>query len=673
MLKYKHIFEPITINGMKLKNRIIMPPMGSNFANIDGTISDDHIKYYEQRAKGGTALITLENVCFDHPFGTNGTTQLRLDNDQYLPRLWKFNERMHAYGACTSVQINHAGASATGLRLHGLQPVSSSNVPSKKGMTCPRPLTISEIKQIIIKYAIAADRAKRAGFDCIEIHAGHSYLLDQFLSAHYNHRTDQYGGSLENRARLTSEVLAAVRQAVGARFPISVRFSADEFVNDGNSLDDTLELLRFFSEPADILNVSAGINDNLQYQIDKMSLPDGWRSYMAAAVKQKLGKVTVTSGNFRSPKAAEKVLANKEADLIAMGRGLIAEPNWVNKVQFGQEKLLRKCISCNIGCADHRIGKGLPLRCTVNPDVVGEDEYKNYQLKNNLKLVVIGGGTTALEAACSAAEIGANVRLYEQKSYLGGLAHEIAQLPDKKRIDDYVNYLRQRANQLPNLKITLNQKADLKTIVQEQPDMIVNASGAKPFLPPIEGLQAAHTAKNSHVFNIFDLLGSLDHFQKKNQKILIIGGGAVGLDVMEYFTEHYAAKVTMVEMLPEIGRDLDIVTKIGMKELLKKYQVKQFTKTKLGSISNSKAIVIRENKQFELKFDQAFVCLGMRSQAPLMPELEKYAIEQGVSLVNIGDSKRARRIYEGTQEARRILNELHLVDQRRLSAVSFTH
>ncbi len=230
-------------------------------------------------------MITLENVCFDYPLGTNGTTQLRIDNDQYLPGLWKFNERMHAYGACTSVQINHAGASATNLRLNGLQPVSASNIPSKMGTNCPRPLTVPEINQIIVKYAEAADRAKRAGFDCVEIHAGHSYLLDQFLSPHYNHRTDQYGGSVENRARFAKKVLQAVRQAVGPRFPISVRFSADEFVDDGNSLTDTLNLLQYFGEPADIFNVSAGINDNLQYQIDKMSLSDGWRSYQAAAVK----------------------------------------------------------------------------------------------------------------------------------------------------------------------------------------------------------------------------------------------------------------------------------------------------------------------------------------------------------------------------------------------------
>ncbi|EJE99956.1 oxidoreductase [Liquorilactobacillus mali] len=662
MNRYPHIFEPITINGMTLKNRIVMPPMGSNFANYDGTINDNHIKYYEQRAKGGTALITLENVCFDYPMGTNGTTQLRMDNDQFLPGLWKFNERMHAYGACTSVQINHAGASATNLRLNGIQPVSASDVPSKKGMNCPRPLTVEEIKLIVNRYAAAADRAKRAGFDCIEIHAGHSYLLDQFLSPHYNHRNDQYGGSVENRARFANEVLESVRKAVGPRFPISVRISADEFVKDGNTVEDVLELLKYFSKEADILNVSAGINDNLQYQIDKMNLPDGWRSFMAQKVKNKFNKVTITSGNFRSPQVTERVLETGQADLVAMGRGLIAEPNWVNKVKFGNEEMLRKCISCNIGCADHRIGKGLPLRCTVNPDVIGEDDFKRDRLKNKIKIVVIGGGTTGLEAACSAAEIGAEVYLYEKKSYLGGLAHEIARLPDKHRIDDYVNYLQVRAEHLSNLVIHLNEYVDLDIIKNQKPDIIVNATGAHPFLPSIEGLQEARTGNNSHVFDIFDLLNNLEDFNQ-GENILVIGGGAVGLDVMEYFTEHQNCKVTMVELLPEIGKDLDIITKLGMKELLDKYNVKQFVGTKLLSISNTAAVVSCAGKERKLLFDKAFVCLGMRSYTPGFDDLQQFTQNEGITLLNIGDSKRARRIYEGTQEARGIINEIHLVDK----------
>lgn len=297
----------------------------------------------------------------------------------------------------------------------------------------PRPLTTEEIYDIIDKYAEAADRAQRSGFDCVEIHAGHSYLLSQFLSPIYNKRTDEFGGSPENRARLTCLVLDAVRKSVGPQFPIALRFSADELLPGGNSVQDTLEILDYFVDKVDILNVSAALNDSLQYQIDKMNLADGWRSFMAKEVKERYPeKVVMTSGNIRDPKQATAILENGEADLLAMGRGLIAEPNWVNKVAAGKEELLRKCISCNIGCADHRIAKARPIRCTVNPDLHYEDQYKLRPVKNPTKMVVIGGGTAGLEAAATAAEVGVSVELFEAKDYLGGLGQEISRLPDKK-------------------------------------------------------------------------------------------------------------------------------------------------------------------------------------------------------------------------------------------------
>lgn len=464
MEKYPAIFTPLKVKRMTLKNRVMMAPMGSNLANMDGTFSNDLLNYYKQRAKGGTGLITLENVCIDYPMGSNGTTQLRMDNDQYIPGLWKFNELMHSYGACTSVQINHAGASAYKLRLNGQQPISASDIPSKAGGFVPRPVNKDEIGIIVQRFGEAAYRAKRAGFDCVEIHAGHSYLLDQFLSPIYNHRTDEFGGSAVNRARFTKLVTEEVRKRVGPDFPISLRFSADEFIAGGNTLEDSLELLTYFVDNVDILNVSAAINDSIQYQIDQMNLPDGWRSYLSKAVKAEFGKVTVTSGNIRNPKVANEILTRGDADLLAIGRGLIAEPNWVNKVANGKENLLRKCISCNIGCADHRISKSKPLRCTVNPDVINEDLYKEFSVKNKLKMIVIGGGTAGLEAATTASEVGVHVALFEEKSYLGGLAHEISRLPDKKRIDDYVSYLKERAYLLPNLTIKLNTKVDLMRI-----------------------------------------------------------------------------------------------------------------------------------------------------------------------------------------------------------------
>ena len=484
---YNHIFEPLTIRRMTMKNRVMMTPMGTNFAGQNGEINEKHIKYYEQRAKGGTGLIMVENASVSSPEGSNGTTQLRIDHDSYIPGLYNLTETVHKYGACIGIQINHAGASAMSSRT-GMQPVSASNIPSKDGGEIPRQLEVEEIYNIVKKYGEAAKRAQIAGFDAVEIHAGHSYLLCQFLSPVYNKRTDEFGGCPENRARFARLVLEEVRKQVGPFFPIFLRFSAEDFVEGGNTLEDTLELLEYFQEEADVLDVSAALNASLQYQIDANYMKDGWRSYMAKAVKEKFGKPCVTTGNIRNPEVAEKILADGDADIIGMGRGLIADPEWVSKVEAGKLDCLRKCISCNIGCAGHRIGLNKPIRCTINPSVINGEEYKNKKVEKTCNVVVVGGGTAGLEAACTAAELGCTTFLLEKNDHLGGLSALISQIPDKNRLGDFPKYLINRAKKLHNLFIFTSNNGDPEFIKGLNPDLIVNATGSAPLLPPIKGL-----------------------------------------------------------------------------------------------------------------------------------------------------------------------------------------
>jgi NADPH-dependent 2,4-dienoyl-CoA reductase/sulfur reductase-like enzyme len=399
-----------------------------------------------------------------------------------------------------------------------------------------------------------------------------------------------------------------------------------------------------------------------------MNLADGWRSFMAKEVKERYPeKVVMTSGNIRDPKQATAILEKGEADLLAMGRGLIAEPNWVNKVASGKEGLLRKCISCNIGCADHRIVKARPIRCTVNPDLHYEDQYKLRPVKNPTKMVVIGGGTAGLEAAATAAEVGVMVELFEAKDYLGGLGQEISRLPDKKRINDFISYQINRCQELPNLKIHKNRPFNPAALESIKPDIIVNATGAKPLLPPINGLHEELAKADRKVFSIFDLLNGMDNFQEfKGKEIVVIGGGAVGLDVVEYYAERGAAKVSIVEMQRELGKDLDLITKLAMMEIVEKYKVNVYTSTKLTQVNKSDFLVEDENGcMINLNFDLGFICLGMRADAPLLPELQAYALAEDIPLVNIGDSKVARRIIEGTREARDILKTIELLEDKR--------
>lgn len=654
---YKHIFEPLTIRRMTMKNRIMMTPMGTNYGEQSGEMSFLHINYYEQRARGGTGLIMVENANVDYPLGSNGTTQLRIDHDNYLPRLFKLTETVHKHGACIGIQINHAGASAQSARTQ-MQPVSASDIPSKAGGEIPRPLEKEEILQIVKKYGQAAKRAQASGFDTVEIHAGHSYLISQFLSPLTNHRTDEFGGSAENRARFARMVLEEVRAQVGPHFPIFVRISADEFLEGGNTLEDTLDYLQYFQEEADVIDVSAGLNSSIQYQIDANYLPDGWRSYMAKAVKERYGKPCVTTGNIRNPQVAEDILAKGDADIIGMGRGLIADPDWVNKVEFGDVCDIRKCISCNIGCAGNRIGINRPIRCTVNPAVLHGEVYKKQRVSKPCNVVVIGGGTAGLEAACTAAEVGCTTFLIEKKPYLGGLAAEISKIPDKKRLADFPNYLIHRAHKLKNLFVFTQTEATTEFIKNLKPNILVNATGSLPLLPPIAGLHDTLGKPGSHVYSIFDMIQHVDQYPEDmtGKKVCVIGGGAVGLDVVEFFAPR-GAEVSIVEMLPAIGNGIDPISKVGTFALMDKYHVRQMPNTALKEVRDDSFLVETPEGKETLNFDYGFVCLGMKANTPVLAELQN-AFGDEIEVINIGDSVRARRIIEGTDEGRNILNTL---------------
>ena len=658
--KYPNIFEPLTVKRTTIRNRIAMTPMGTNYGEANGEMSNRHMNYYSLRAKGGVRLIILENANIEYPVGSNGTSQIRIDHDSYMPRYYQLVESLHKDGATVAIQINHAGASASSART-GVETVSSSNVPTKAGGEIPRPMTKEEILTTVKKYAEAARRIQAIGFDAIEIHCGHSYLMSQFISPYYNKRTDEFGGSVENRLRFPRMVLEAVRKEVGPWFPIIVRVSAEERVPGGNTLEDTLEYLEYLDEFVDMYDVSCGLNPSLQYQIDSNFLPDGWRSYMSRAVKDKFGKPVINTGNYRDPKTVEKVLESGDVDIVGMGRGLIAEPNWVKKVQSGEEDMLRKCISCNVGCAGNRIGVNRPIRCTVNPAVPEGDIYKKLKVNKNCNVVVIGAGTAGMEAACTAAEVGCNVFLLEKKDHVGGLSSFISNLPSKTRMKDFPKYLENRASKLDNLYTFLNTEANVELIKKFKPNIIVNATGSVPLVPPIKGLKENLEAGN--VSTIFDMINNVNDGKYPDEvcsgkKVVVIGGGSVGLDVIEYFAPR-GAECTIVDMLPQIGMLADPITKCSMRETHDKYGVKEYVNTALQEVKENSFVVKLPNGEItELEFDLGFNCLGMRANNPLLPELKEAFDDTDVAIYQVGDSVRARRIMEGTMDGRAVLNVL---------------
>jgi NADPH-dependent 2,4-dienoyl-CoA reductase/sulfur reductase-like enzyme len=378
---------------------------------------------------------------------------------------------------------------------------------------------------------------------------------------------------------------------------------------------------------------------------------------MARAVREKFGKPTIAMGNIRSPQIAEDILIRGDADLIGLGRALIADPDWANKAKYGDVRDIRKCISCNTGCVGNRVGGNKPLRCAVNPDLINGEAYKKCKVVKPCKVVVVGGGTAGLEAACVAAELGCTVTLLEKKPELGGLSVEISKIPAKKRLADFPTYLKHRAAGLPNLTVKTGVEADAESVKAFAPDLVVNATGSVPLLPPIDGLHEQLGKEGSSVYTIMDFIERLDSYPAdlSGKKVAIVGGGAVGLDVMEFFAPR-GAEVTIIEIMPVIGRDLDASSSSGMRECMAKHGVRQKTKTALCTVHPQSFTVRDEQNHYEeLPFDYGFVCLGMKANAPVWDALQEAFAGTDTELINIGDSVRARRIIEGIDAGRHLV------------------
>ena len=412
-------------------------------------------------------------------------------------------------------------------------------------------------------------------------------------------------------------------------------------VEGGNTLEDTLEYLQYFEKEVDVFDVSCGLNGSIQYQIDANYLPDGWRSYMAKAVKEKYGKPCMTVGNIRDPKVAEDILAKGDADFIGMGRGLIADPEWVNKVEFGKECDIRKCISCNIGCAGHRIGLNQPIRCTVNPAVNSGEDYMKHKINKPCNVVVIGGGTAGLEAACTAAEVGCTTFLIEKKAELGGLASVISKIPDKKRLADFPNYMIHRASKLHNLFIFKNTSATPELVKSLNPDIIVNATGSVPTLPPITGLHDLVDKDDSNVATVLKMIDRINKYPEKmdGQKVAIIGGGGPSGLTSAYFLQLMGHQCTVFEEKKQLGgmlrygipnyrfprerlqEDIDAILSTGVDVKLN---------TTIGT---------EELKQIQQEYDAIYVAIGAHTDKKLGLEGEdsKNVISAVDMLREIGD------------------------------------
>ncbi|MDY6916638.1 MAG: NADH:flavin oxidoreductase [Chloroflexota bacterium] len=393
-LKYPRLFEPGTIGRMRVKNRVVFPPCTTNFAGPVGEPTDRLIKYYAERARGGAGLLIIENTQVKYPEGKNVSCQLRLDDDKYIPGYQELAEAIQMHGAKVFQQIHHAGRQPH--NTEGVMPAAPSAIPCGFLQIPVRELTSDEVWDLVERFSETALRVQKSGMDGVEFHGAHGYLIGQFMSPHTNQRMDEWGGTFERRMKFPTEIIKRTRAKVGPNFPLCFRYSAIEFVPGGLTLDDGREIaLLVESLGIDVLHVSCGIYESMPTLLEPMRFEEGWRVYIAEEIKKAVKIPVITVGQIKTPAFAERILEDGKADFVALGRPLIADPQWPTKAREGRDEDIRKCISCNTGCIGGHVFYDLYMRCTVNPVVGREREEGWIHLKpaeKKKKVMVIGAG-----------------------------------------------------------------------------------------------------------------------------------------------------------------------------------------------------------------------------------------------------------------------------------------
>lgn len=629
------------IKGKYFKNRIVMPPMGTGLASITGEVTENMLAYYEKRAQGGAGTVIVEIACVDEPVGRASLTQLCIDKPGYIAGLKELSERIKSYGCNAFIQLHHAGRQTTPAVTGGRKPVAPSPIPCRFMRAEPEELDLDGIKRIRDKFVMAALYAAKAGFDGIELHAAHGYLLSQFLSPYTNKREDEYGGSLENRVRLIAEIINGIKNLV-PQLIIAVRFNVADFVPGGLEVEEGVRLAALLEKAgADLLDVSCGIYESGHTSIETASFEPGWRMEMVKKVKENVNIPVLGGGNLRKPEEAEYFLRNGYADFIWIGRGMLADPFWANKALAGKGDDIRPCISCNT-CINS-INSGLHIRCAVNPRTGRESRFKEEARLDGVKAVVVGGGPAGMSAACGLKKAGCEVVLLEAGDKLGGKLHIASKPPYKERIN-LLNYYLQKRLKEAGVEVMLNTPCSDKLIREIGPAVLVWAAGAKNFIPPVEGIE------NACLISLEELLDEKTSI--RGEKVLIIGGGSSGCEAADYLAGEN--EVIIVEKTRELARDLENMTRLELLARLKEKKVQVYKGYEVEKIEGDAAYLNGEKK---IKIDgisRIVAACGYRKNWPH----DEYAKYSGKCYI-IGDAREPRDIEAALYEAEMVVYDLY--------------
>ena len=622
MSKYQNLFSQFRLGGTFLKNRIIMSAMDTSLCDLDGNPTQALCDYYERRARGGVGMIITEFTSVASPEGLGGAIQLRINNPQAIPMFQQITDTVHSYGTKMLIQLHHAGNRS--VVRPGVKTVGPIDIPDKNvyGMT------VDEIHELTAKFVAGAKNAQQANFDGVEVHAGHGYLLGQFLSPKTNTRTDEYGGNTENRSRFLIEIIRAIREACGPKFIISVRLAVKDWdPNGGLQLDEGVKIAEMIdSEPVDLINITTGIKYKWIGASETGERPDGNRLDLAKAVKPHVKTPVAIVGKIRTGEMAESIVAEGVADLVCIGRQMICDPDFPNKLRFGKENEIRTCLNCLEGCYAS-IGKKRGIRCALNPTVGFESRYDDQnlpQVRNPKKVVVIGGGITGMQAAITAASRGHKVTLIEKSNKLGGQMHLAAVPPAKEMVGKAINYFVQEVEK-QGVEVILNTIATAEGIKDFGADKVIIATGSLPFVPPIPGIETAEEC--------WDVLAS--DKKPENKKITIIGGGNVGCETALTLLKGNN-KITILEMLPTLSNGQESSHRMRDLEELEKGGVDAHTKAVVQKVE--KGGVFYEDENGDEHFVESDMVITATGQRPAGGDLEESLIDLGVEVAKAGDA-----------------------------------
>ena len=644
MKKLEHLLTPCNIGTLQIKNRIVMPPMGTALGNTDSTVSEANLAYIKRRVKSGAGLIITE-ITEVHPLGSVSPRCLGIWDDSFIPGLKKIADAVHAEGAKIAMQLHHCGRESYILTKKKMA-VAPSAVPSRifGFLGAPREMTLDEVKETIGAFGAAARRAQEAGFDMIELHGAHGYLLMQFLSAHSNQRTDEYGGNFRHRARFMIECLEEARKQVGKDFPISIRISGEELVKGGYTIEDIQTIIPdLVKAGTDMIHVSFGTHADFKASVDapNASAPveyaPGFKAYLARKVKDATTVPVAAVGRFTDPFMMDEVIARGDADLISVGRQHLADPDFLKNAMEGHPEYTMECLACNQGCIEAEALEQKTIGCAINPETGREAVYPKGPAETSRRVWVVGGGPAGLTAAYEAARLGHRVTLFEREAQTGGQVRYAAMSPHKEVYGRWIQTLTAKC-QRAGVEVQTGKRVSEEMIEQGKPEVVILANGAEKATCPAEGIT------NSVVCDAWQILNSE---VKPKDNVVVIGAGLVGMETADFICAKGAKNVTVVEMLPKAPVLPISAHGTMLYRRLGAAGVKLVFNARVKKIAD-KAVVVESNGQESRiePINQVVVAVGVTPNQELKAFLQKKNIRHFI----VGDTKAPRRIIEATTE-----------------------